>query len=83
MKNDYADCHFCGGAVEEKIQPRELRRNGRLILVENVPMGVCTQCGERYLLPEVAEQIDRLLEGRTNPEKTIEVPVFQFERKVA
>ena len=83
MKSDYAKCHFCGGAVEERIQIQEPRRNDRFILIENVPMGVCGQCGERYILPDVAGQINRLLEHRTDPEKTVEVPVLGFERKVA
>ena len=60
-----------------------LVRDDRLILIENVPVGVCAQCGERYILPDVAERIDQLLESHEEPDKTIEVPVYQFRRQVA
>ncbi len=81
MANQYSDCFYCGGSVEEKPAPREIRWQGKLYIFENVPMGVCTQCGEKYIKPEVAKSIDQLLQEQKQPSKTIEVPVYQYERK--
>jgi YgiT-type zinc finger domain-containing protein len=78
----YADCYYCGGAGEEKIQTHKSHREQQLILVENVPMGVCNQCGERYTLPEVAGRIDKIAQ-EMKPAKTVEIPVYTFEQKVA
>lgn len=39
--------------------PRELRWRSQLFVIEDVPMGVCKQCGEKFLTPEVAKDIDR------------------------
>ncbi len=65
--------------MEEQLRPREFRWQGQLFIFENVPMGVCTQCGEKVLVPEVAKAIDRILQEKKKPTKTIEVPVYQYE----
>jgi len=83
VKKKYSDCFFCGGAVEEQLLPRELRWDGQLFIFENVPMGVCTQCGEKVLLPEVAKTIDRVLQEKKKPTRTIQVPVYRYEPNVA
>ncbi|MBI1801748.1 MAG: YgiT-type zinc finger protein [Chloroflexi bacterium] len=79
MQNQYGDCYFCGGAIEERLMAREVHWQGELLIFENVPVGVCVQCGERVLLPDVAQAIDRSLQARTEPTKTIQVPVYEFE----
>jgi len=83
MKKKYSDCFYCGGAVKEQHLPRELRWQGKLFIFENVPMGVCSQCGEKALLPEVAKAIDKVLQGKKKPTKTIQVPVYKYEQHVA
>jgi YgiT-type zinc finger domain-containing protein len=82
MAKKYSDCFYCGGAVKEQLRPRELRWQGQLFIFENVPMGICTQCGEKVLLPEVAKVIDQVLQEKKKPTKTIEVPVYQYEPNV-
>ncbi len=79
MTKKYSDCFFCGGAVEERLMPREIRWQGTLFIIENVPMGVCTQCGEKVLKPEVAKTIDRMLHAKEKPTTTIQVPVYRYE----
>lgn len=79
MSQVYADCHYCGGVVEERMLPREVRWEGELLVFENVPMGVCSQCGERFLKPAVTKVIDSILKEQKVPSKTIQVPVFQYE----
>ena len=83
MRKKYGDCFYCGGVVEEQLLPRELRWQGQLFIFENVPIGVCTQCGEKILLPEVAKAIDRVLQEKRKPTKTIQVPVYHYEPNIA
>jgi YgiT-type zinc finger domain-containing protein len=78
MTNEYSDCYYCGGVVKEKLMPRELRWQGQLFIFEAVPMGVCAQCGEKVLKPEVAKAIDQVLEKKKKPTRTIEVPVYHY-----
>ncbi len=81
--NEYSDCHYCGGNVEEQNIFREIRWKGNLYIFENVPAGVCTQCGEKVIKPEVAKHIDFLLKKQTEPRKTIQVPVYEYIQSAA
>ncbi|MGH7963465.1 MAG: YgiT-type zinc finger protein [Candidatus Binatia bacterium] len=79
MARPYSDCFYCGGAVEERRMPRELRWHGQLFIFEDVPLGVCTQCGEKVIKPEIAKSIDRVLQEQKRPTRMMQVPVYQYE----
>jgi YgiT-type zinc finger domain-containing protein len=83
MTRQYSDCFYCGGVVEEHRLPREVRWQGQLFIFEDVPLGVCAQCGEKVLKPEVAKSIDRVLQEQKQPTRMIQVPVYQYEPDVA
>ncbi|MBI4739918.1 YgiT-type zinc finger protein [Candidatus Woesearchaeota archaeon] len=57
---------------------REIWRDGQLIIIQDVPTGVCTQCGEKFIHASVAKSLDKILAGNTCPQKTIHVPVYAF-----
>ena len=78
MTRSYSDCYFCGGQVDEQTNSREIWWHGKLHLIENVPMGVCRQCGHKTILPAVAKSIDNLLAGAVPPDEFVEVPAYQF-----
>jgi len=78
MKHHYDDCYFCGGMVEERRMPREMRWKGELLVFEEVPMGVCVQCGEKFLRPEVAKKIDVALQATKRPSRMLKVPVYLY-----
>jgi len=63
--------------VEPRRAPREICWQGKLYVIADVPMGVCRQCGERFIKPDVAKALDRLLASGT-PSRTMEVPVLNF-----
>ena len=44
---DYGDCHVCRGHVHEKRIKLEFWIKGKLVVVEDVPVGVCVTCGEK------------------------------------
>ncbi|MEK8036462.1 MAG: YgiT-type zinc finger protein [candidate division NC10 bacterium] len=77
METRFADCIYCGGQVRECTATREVRWQGELFLVEQVPMGVCNQCGERFLKPDVAKAIDKLLQTR-KATRTALIPVLSY-----
>jgi YgiT-type zinc finger domain-containing protein len=52
----YADCSFCGGEVTEKRIEYDYRRKSHLVVISNVPAGVCGQCGEKYFKPEILKK---------------------------
>ena len=79
MSRTYSNCFYCGGEVEEQYMPRELRWQDKWYILEDVPVDVCQQCGEKFLKPEVAKTIDRILQGGKAPLRTLEVPVYAYE----
>jgi YgiT-type zinc finger domain-containing protein len=51
------DCSLCGGEVTEKDR-LDYRRASRLLLINNVPAGECSQCEEKYFKHEILKKID-------------------------
>ena len=80
--NEYGDCTFCGGVVEERVIEYDYRRANRLMVVSNVPAGVCCQCGEKYLRSEVLKKMDHLyhhiFDQNGKPDRLLEVPAVSL-----
>lgn len=77
MTTNYGDCIYCGGEVEERTERLDYRFHGQLYIVENVTMGVCRQCGERFLTADMVDRLHRLLSTTTTgPLPTLPVPVL-------
>ena len=74
----YDDCIYCGGKTEEKRQQLDYRYHGRLFIVANVLMGVCLQCGEKFLKAEVAKKLEKLVVSPQSNLKSIAVPVISL-----
>ena len=61
--NRYADCTHCGREVVEQTIDYDYRRQKHLMVVSNVPAGVCRQCGEKYFKPAILKRMDSLYHG--------------------
>ena len=80
MKNNYHydNCSYCSGRVSERRVQKDCWWGEKLIaLVDNVPAGVCEQCGERYYRAIVLKQVERLISNRKKLEK-ITLPLAEF-----
>ena len=55
-----------------------LERDGKFVLIEQVPARVCSETGEQFFFPKTVEQIHNIINERTTPKKTIETPVYEF-----
>jgi len=51
----------CGGSTVQVLRPHAVDRDGKLIVVRNVPMHECDGCGEVYMTPAVMNELDELL----------------------
>ncbi len=82
VMNRYHDCSYCGGEVVEKTIDYDYRREKRLMVVSNVPAGVCVQCGEKYFKPDVLKQMDSVYHGiferNEKPQSTLTVPAVSL-----
>jgi len=82
---DYGECHVCGEAIAEKRVSQGVWVKGKLVVIEGVPAGVCSQCGERVVRADVGRAIAELIGGlkRLRGTRTINVPVVRFAKNVA
>jgi YgiT-type zinc finger domain-containing protein len=78
----FGDCTFCGGEVAEQRIEYDYRRKGHLLVISNVPVGICSQCGEKYFTPDVLKKTDELyhdiFDRHVEPERKLEVPAVTF-----
>lgn len=81
MKHEYADCSFCGGKVTEKKIKVDYRTGDELVVFENVPAGVCRQCGEKYYTAKVVKTLEQMARDKTIEGRIIHVPVKSFTEK--
>lgn len=76
-------CYFCKAKTEIKNVDIDFRWGDKLFVVKNAPVEVCTQCGERYYSAETSKKLDELAKKQDTkeikPQKTIEVPVFNWQ----
>ncbi len=71
-------CEYCRGPIEEKRVelPRKVKR--KHVLIQNVPAGVCTQCGTRYYAANVLKTIEETIRGRRKAKREVLVPVYSL-----
>ena len=74
-------CQICNGQYEERLIARAYRRDGRVIVVDDVPAEVCDQCGDILLKPDTVELIREAM-ARTEEAQEF-APVVHLARRVA
>ncbi|MCK4341542.1 MAG: YgiT-type zinc finger protein [Phycisphaerae bacterium] len=79
----YDTCEYCDGTVRSRRVTVDLRRGERLYVFHNVPLGVCSKCGERYYPGRVLEQLDEIAEHGLVGAKTVRVPTFDYKEATA
>ena len=71
-------CALCKGTVAEGLITYVQEYKGRVVIIENVPAEVCDHCGEKFLRPEIAERIQKLVWESPEPKRKAEVPVYDL-----
>jgi YgiT-type zinc finger domain-containing protein len=72
------ECYFCKGTVVQEKVKVDFRWGDTLKVIENVPAGVCQQCGEKYIAAAVYKTMERLATSRRKPVARLTVDVLQF-----
>jgi YgiT-type zinc finger domain-containing protein len=82
---DYGECHICGERMKEKHVKQNFWIKGKLIVIEQVPAGVCPQCGEKVVKTDVRRSIAALAGNskRLRQARRMGVPVLRFAGEVA
>ena len=68
-------CEYCQGKVRPRALAREAFKHKKgFIILENVTIGVCDLCGNRYYSADILHVVHEIATVRT-PERKEEVPV--------
>ena len=76
-RHTYSDCSYCGGQVKEAKVKVDFMRAENFYLFENVPAGVCQQCGEKYFTASVAKRMDASIR-RNRWKRFAKIPIMSF-----
>ena len=69
-------CEHCEGTVKPRTVQREAfkHKNGFIIL-EDIVIGVCDSCGNRYHSADIFHTVHELASGARTPERMEKIPV--------
>jgi YgiT-type zinc finger domain-containing protein len=79
---DYGECRACGEQMVEQQIKQDFWIKGDLIVIEDVPAGICPQCGEKVVRADVGRQVAAMVANlkHAQPVRSINVPVIQFKQ---
>lgn len=72
-------CEYCDGTVQPKLVESEAFKHKQgFVILENVVIGVCDRCGNRYYEAEILHTVHAIATGKQQAEKTVSIPVVQL-----
>jgi len=76
-----AICEVCKtGKRESKLITETFNKNGKYVIIENIPVEICSYCGEETYSIETTEQLRQMLENKTNQPQHIEAELFHYKK---
>jgi YgiT-type zinc finger domain-containing protein len=73
-------CEYCPGTVREQVLEREpISHHRGIVILENVPIGVCDRCAAHYYAAAVLKRAEAVLKANGPPRRTVQVPVESFQ----
>ena len=81
MKEQFGyQCEYCEGVVREKRIEREaFKHKTGFVILEDVVIGVCDKCGNRYYTAQTLKRVQGIATGQIRPERTEQVPVSHIQ----
>ena len=69
-------CEYCEGIVRaRRIEREAFKHKNGFVILEDVEIGVCDQCGNRYYSANTLKRVRAIATGKIRPERTEQVPV--------
>ncbi len=80
---DYGACEICHTPLEERRIKQDFWIRGELVVVEEVPAGVCPQCGEKVVKADVGGWLATVMADtdRIARAPRMAVPTLRFEQQ--
>lgn len=71
-------CKYCGGHIAEKSVDLYRKVEGKPVLIENIPAGVCIACGARFYTADVLKALEEMIRGRHTTQREVLIPVYSL-----
>ena len=71
-------CEYCDGRMVEKKVDLSRKVKGKYVLIQNVPAGVCTECGTRYFAANVLKTVQESIGGGRQAKREVLVSVYSL-----
>ena len=80
VKYNYGECEVCDGKLEAKLIKQDFWIRGKLVVIDNVPAGVCPRCGAKVVRSEVGKRIAEVLGSpkKWSKASVIRVPIVEL-----
>jgi YgiT-type zinc finger domain-containing protein len=73
-------CEYCEGTVQPRTVKHEaFKHRDGFVILENVTIGVCDNCGNRYYSANILYAVHQVATGVKAPERTEQIPVTHLE----
>lgn len=73
-------CEYCEGTVQARTVKHEaFKHRDGFVILENVTIGVCDNCGNRYYSANILYTVHQVVTGEKPPERTEQIPVTHLE----
>jgi YgiT-type zinc finger domain-containing protein len=73
-------CEYCEGTVQSQTVKREaFKHRDGFVILENVAIGVCNNCGNRYYSADILHAVHAVATGTHLPERTEQIPVGRLK----
>ncbi len=69
-------CEYCRGKIAERRVTLHRKVKDKYVIIEDVPAGVCLECGTRYYAANVLKTIEASIHGRRKANRKVLVPVY-------
>ena len=79
-KYNYGECEICNAKMVEKRVKQEFWIGGKLVVVDNVPAGVCSQCGSKVVNSKTGRRLATILQSpkKWSKASVIKVPLLEL-----
>ena len=79
-KYNYGECEICDATMVEKRIKQDFWIRGKLVVIDNVPAGVCPRCGTKVVRSEIGKRLATILQSPKKWSKALimSVPVVEL-----
>ena len=79
-KYNYGECEICDARMVEKRIKQDFWIRGKLVVIDNVPAGVCPHCGAKVVGSQIAKRLAKILASpnKWSAASVISVPVLEL-----